>query len=124
MPTFQTVGRKAKNSISPFLKETSWNFILVLLNSYISECMVTQPQIRLKSTAFSSQDHFLLGEGEENKYCGTSDSLCHRDSDSQYPRETKDFESIFFPGDFFTHVDVKYIILSALILGLKKEILN
>ncbi|CAI9156381.1 unnamed protein product [Rangifer tarandus platyrhynchus] len=42
-------------------------------------------------------------EGEENKCCGTSDSLCHRDFDFQYPRETKDFESIFFPDDFFTH---------------------
>lgn len=63
----------------------------------------------------------LTKEEEENKYCGTSDSLCHRDSDSQYPRETKDFESIFFPDDFFTHVDVKYIILSVLILRLKKK---
>lgn len=122
MPTFETVGRKAKNSISPFLKETSWNFILVLLNSRISECMVTQPQIRLKSTAFFSQDHVLLPRKERKiNIVEPLTVFATGTQDSQYPRETKDFESIFFPDDFFTHVDVKYIILSALILGLKKK---
>ena len=74
-----------------------------------------------KYSIFPTGPCSLTKEGEENKYCGTSGILCHRDSESQNPRETKDFESIFFPRWLFTHVDVRYIALSALISGLKKK---